>query len=124
MGRQEIENCARIVRIVVGANEAPRLVHGERNVVRGFGSDATAFDDDGVFAGHNSLARHGDFSINGDLAVRDQCISRASGTEARVGQVFLQSNGRWIHGLRIWLEIVTGGKPDPGHILSIALILK
>ena len=92
LARQHGEDGVRIVRIIVRANETARLVHRERDARLRRSAHRFSLRGDAIFAGDNFLAEFRDGAIHPHLPLRDQGFRRAPGTNAGIGEVFLQAN--------------------------------
>ena len=91
LARQHGEDRVGVVRVVVGAGEAPGFVHGERESRLYGRAHAFAAGGHTVDSGRDLLTERGDDAVDPNLALRNECLGGAPRTEAGVGEVFLQA---------------------------------
>ena len=90
--RDQFEDRGGVVRIVVGADETPGLVHGQGQARLGRAADGLASAGHAGDARHDFLSEGGDGTVDPDLALRDHRLRLAARADPGISQVFLEAN--------------------------------
>ena len=90
VGREEIKDGLSSMGVAVGAEEAFGFIEDEGDRSGGFRGDGFFINEDGV-AGEAFVAQFGDFPIVAHFAVADEGFRFAAGTEAGIGDNFLEA---------------------------------
>ena len=89
---QQVEDGGGVVRVVIGADEAARLVHGEGEARLRRGAHGASANGDLVVAGLDALTEFGATAVDPDFSGGNERLGGAAGTHAGVGEEFLQTD--------------------------------